>query len=102
MGFNSVRFAFDGDWYVDDRDVFWEWLDQNVAWARQHDLRLVLDLHTPIGGFWLDPTSDEVSFDIFGRSDPSCSSRTPTCGGRSPPVTGMSPPSRPTTCLTSR
>ena len=43
-------------------------MDQNVAWARQHDMRLILDLHTPIGGFWLDPTSDEVSFDIW--SDP--------------------------------
>lgn len=68
IGFNSIRFAFDGDWYVDSPDVFFEWLDQNVAWARQHDLRLILDLHTPIGGFWLDPTSDEVSFDIW--SDP--------------------------------
>ena len=68
MGFNSIRFAFDGDWYADAPEVFWKWLDQNVAWAREHDVRLVLDLHTPIGGFWLDPTSDAVSFDIW--SDP--------------------------------
>ena len=68
IGFNSIRFAFDGNWYVDSPEVFFEWMDQNVAWARQHDMRLILDLHTPIGGFWLDPTSDEVSFDIW--SDP--------------------------------
>ena len=68
LGFNSIRFAFDGDWYIDSPRVFWKWLDQNVAWARQHDMRLILDLHTPIGGFWLDPTSDDVSFDIW--SDP--------------------------------
>jgi endoglucanase len=68
MGFNSVRFAFDGDWYRDDPEVFWQWLDRNVEWARQHGVRLILDLHTPIGGFWLDPTSDDVSFDIW--SDP--------------------------------
>ena len=68
IGFNSIRFAFDGDWYVDSPDVFFEWMDQNVAWARQHDLRLILDLHTPIGGFWLDRTSDAVSFDLW--SDP--------------------------------
>lgn len=68
LGFNSVRFAFDGDWYVDDPEEFLAWLDQNVGWARQHQVRLILDLHTPIGGFWLDPTSDAVSFDIW--SDP--------------------------------
>ncbi|WP_346959831.1 cellulase family glycosylhydrolase [uncultured Arthrobacter sp.] len=68
IGFNSIRFAFDGDWYADSPQVFWQWLDQNVAWARQHGMRLILDLHTPIGGFWLDPTSDAVSFDLW--SDP--------------------------------
>jgi endoglucanase len=68
IGFDSIRFAFDGDWYVDSPQVFWQWLDQNVAWAREHEMRLILDLHTPIGGFWLDPTSDAVSFDIW--SDP--------------------------------
>ena len=67
MGFNSIRFAFDGDWYVDSPKVFWQWLDQNVAWARQHDMRLILDLHIPIGGFWLDPTSDAVSFEIWSN-----------------------------------
>lgn len=65
LGFNTVRFAFDGDWYAEDPDVFWEWLDRNVGWAREHGIYLVLDLHTPIGGFWLDPTSDQVSFDIW-------------------------------------
>jgi endoglucanase len=73
LGFNSVRFAFDGDWYAQAPEVFWTWLDQNVAWARQHDVRLILDLHTPIGGFWLDPTSSAVSFDIW--SDPELQKR---------------------------
>ncbi|RKO19849.1 hypothetical protein D7Z96_19915 [Pseudarthrobacter phenanthrenivorans] len=67
LGFNSVRFAFDGDWYVNDPKVFMEWLDRNVAWARQHQVKLILDLHTPIGGFWLDPTSDAVSFDLWSQ-----------------------------------
>ncbi|MFB0836128.1 glycoside hydrolase family 5 protein [Arthrobacter halodurans] len=68
LGFNSVRFAFDGDWYAEDPEVFWQWLDRNIGWARQHEVRLILDLHTPIGGFWLDPTSEDVSFDLW--SDP--------------------------------
>ena len=65
MGFNSIRFAFDGDWYTDDQEAFWKWLDQNVAWARQHDLRLVLDLHAPAGGYSLDPTSSGANFDFW-------------------------------------
>lgn len=69
MGFNSVRFAFDGDWYADSPDFFFQWLDRNVAWAKEHDMRLVLDLHTPIGGFWLDRTSDAVSFDLWSSAE---------------------------------
>lgn len=67
LGFNSIRFAFDGDWFVDSPEDFLAWMDQNVGWARQHGMRLILDLHTPIGSFWLDPTSDGVSFDIWSN-----------------------------------
>lgn len=67
LGFNSIRFAFDGDWFVDSPEDFLAWMDQNVAWARHHEMRLILDLHTPIGSFWLDPTSDGVSFDIWSN-----------------------------------
>jgi endoglucanase len=69
LGFNSIRFAFKGDWYTESPEIFLKWLDQNVAWARQHEMRLILDLHTPIGGFWLDPTSDQVSFDIWSSPE---------------------------------
>ena len=84
IGFNSIRFAFDGDWYVDSPDVFFEWLDQNVAWARQHDLRLILDLHTPIGGFWLDPTSDDGQFRPLVRSPAAAAERGPVARDRRP------------------
>ncbi|KAE8763891.1 cellulase family glycosylhydrolase [Georgenia thermotolerans] len=69
LGFNSIRFAIDGDWHADAPDLFWDWLDQNVAWAREHGLRLILDLHTPVDSFWLDPTSDRVSFDLWTDPD---------------------------------
>jgi endoglucanase len=65
MGFNSIRFAFDGDWWADDPAAFWKWLDQNVAWAKQHDLRLVLTMYTPAGGYSLDPTSSTADFDFW-------------------------------------
>lgn len=69
MGFNSIRFAIDGNWYLDDPEVFWQWLDRNVGWARQHGVRLILDLHVPIGGFWLDRGDEGYSFDLWSDPD---------------------------------
>lgn len=69
MGFNSIRLAIDGNWYLDDREVFWRWLDRNVGWAREHGVRLILDLHVPIGGFWLDRGSDAYSFDLWSEPE---------------------------------
>lgn len=64
LGFNAVRFAFKGEWYEKDRTTFFRWLDRNVAMASAHGIDLILDLHTPIGSFWLDPTKP-VNFDIW-------------------------------------
>jgi endoglucanase len=65
MGFNAIRFAFNGNWYADSPDIFWAWLDRNVQLSRKYELYLILDLHVPIGGFWLDPRSEKVSFEIW-------------------------------------
>jgi endoglucanase len=65
LGFNSVRFAINGNWYQQDPRRFWLWLDQNVAWAKQHGVMLTLDLHIPIGGFWLAPNAPNVDFSIW-------------------------------------
>ena len=64
LGFNAVRFAFNGDWYDRDRNTFFRWLDRNVQMSNDHGINLILDLHTPIGSFWLDPTK-RVNFDIW-------------------------------------
>ncbi|MCP4372285.1 MAG: glycoside hydrolase family 5 protein [Deltaproteobacteria bacterium] len=29
----------------------WKWMDIQILWARRHDLRLILDLHSPPGGY---------------------------------------------------
>jgi endoglucanase len=65
LGFNSVRFAINGNWYQQDPEKFWLWLDQNVDWAKQHGVMLTLDLHIPIGGFWLAPNAPTVDFSIW-------------------------------------
>jgi endoglucanase len=57
MGMNSVRFYLNyrtleadetsGRFLADG----WQWLDDNVAWARRHGIYLVLNLHVPPGGY---------------------------------------------------
>jgi endoglucanase len=65
LGFNSVRFAINGNWYQQDPEKFWLWLDQNVDWAKQHGVMLTLDLHIPIGGYWLAPNAPNVDYSIW-------------------------------------
>jgi endoglucanase len=65
LGFNSIRFAFNGNWHRSNPKAFWRWLDQNVEWAEEYGLPLTLDLHVPIGGFWLDPTDEKVDFSVW-------------------------------------
>ena len=57
MGMNAVRFymnykTFEADAapgkYLDDG---WQWLDDNIAWARRHGVYLILNMHVPPGGF---------------------------------------------------
>lgn len=68
IGFNSIRFAFNANWYIEDADAFWTWLDRNIGWAERTGIMLILDMHVPIGGFWLAPKSPDAEFRIW--SDP--------------------------------
>lgn len=56
LGFNSVRFYLnaslfesDSNPYVYDENAF-QWLDENVKWAKEHNIRLLLNMHIPQGG----------------------------------------------------
>jgi len=69
MGFNTVRFAFNGNWYMTDPVAFWRWLDQNIDWAKEAGVMLSLDLHVPIGGYWLAPNGDNTDFSIWTNED---------------------------------
>ena len=57
MGANSTRFLLNYVTFEDDaapgvyKDAGWAWIDQNVAWAKAHGIRLVLNMHVPEGGF---------------------------------------------------
>ncbi len=57
MGLNAVRFymnyrTFESDAapgaYLADG---WKWLDDNIAWAKQNGVYLILNMHVPPGGF---------------------------------------------------
>lgn len=57
MGMNSVRFYLSYRTFEEDtspyeyKDQGFEWIDQNIDWARQHGIRLVLNMHSPPGGY---------------------------------------------------
>lgn len=57
MGFNSVRFYLNYALFESDDDPYtyletgFDWLDQNIAWAKAAGIRLVLNMHYPQGGY---------------------------------------------------
>jgi endoglucanase len=56
-GMNAVRFYLNYALFEDDSAPYqykqsgWDWVDRNVAWAKAHGVRLILNLHVPQGGF---------------------------------------------------
>ncbi len=57
MGMNAVRFYMNYVTFEDDdkpgvyKEAGWQWLDENVAWAKKHGIFLVLNMHVPPGGY---------------------------------------------------
>ncbi|WP_034636349.1 glycoside hydrolase family 5 protein, partial [Chitinivibrio alkaliphilus] len=70
MGMNAVRFYLHYETFIESRSplVFreegWEWLEDNIRWAEDNSVYLILNMHVPPGGFqsnnegaklWTDP-----------------------------------------------
>ncbi|HEB62674.1 MAG TPA: hypothetical protein ENI82_05940, partial [Bacteroidetes bacterium] len=57
LGFNCVRLNMDFRAFEDDNDPYvykqegWEWLERNIIYARNNGIYLLLDMHTPQGGY---------------------------------------------------
>ncbi|KMQ50165.1 Endo-1,4-beta-glucanase [Chitinispirillum alkaliphilum] len=57
MGFNTVRFYLDYRLFEEDyapylyKESGFEWIDQNIQWAKEHGISLILNMHYPQGGF---------------------------------------------------
>ncbi|MBO5378495.1 MAG: cellulase family glycosylhydrolase [Ruminiclostridium sp.] len=70
MGFNSVRFYLNYNLFESDsepykyKDIGFDWIDTNIAWAKKYNMGIILNMHFPQGGYqsnggglalWTDP-----------------------------------------------
>jgi endoglucanase len=66
MGMNSVRFYLNYQWFESDSNPYqykesgWRWLDQNIQWAKQNDISLILNMHSPQGGYQSQGNGDAL------------------------------------------
>jgi endoglucanase len=66
MGFNSSRFYINYGLFEDDKNPYtykesgFEWLDKNIAAARTNDIRLIINMHYPQGGFQSNGEGDAL------------------------------------------
>jgi endoglucanase len=57
MGMNTIRFYLNYKTFENDATPYqykqsgWDWLDQNIGWAKKNGIYLVLNMHIPQGGF---------------------------------------------------
>ena len=57
MGFNTVRFLINYNLFEDDNNPYvykqsgFDWINKNIQWAKNNGLRIILDMHTPQGGY---------------------------------------------------
>lgn len=57
MGMNTIRFYMNYKTFENDNAPFvykqsgWDWIDQNIAWAKKYNIYLILNIHVPQGGF---------------------------------------------------
>ena len=95
---NAVRFYMNYRTFESDAapgknlDDGWQWLDDNIAWAKRHGVYLILNMHVPPGGF--QSLGNGKALWIAPR----CRNATSRCGRRSRATARMSRPSPATTC----
>lgn len=57
LGFNTIRYFVRWQDLFTDPNTFekqeegWKWLDQNISWAKERGMFLILDFHCPYGAF---------------------------------------------------
>lgn len=57
MGFNCVRFYMNYQLFEDDNNPYvykqsgFDWINDNIAWAKKYGIKLILNMHVPQGGY---------------------------------------------------
>jgi endoglucanase len=66
MGMNVIRFYLNYKTFENDASPYqykqsgWDWLDQNIAWAKKYGIYLILNMHVPQGGFQSQGNGDAL------------------------------------------
>lgn len=66
MGMNAIRFYMNYTYFEDDSNPYsyrqsgWDWLDENIAWAKKHGIYLILNMHAPQGGYQSQGEADAL------------------------------------------
>lgn len=66
LGMNAIRFYLNYKTFEDDSSPYtykesgWEWIDNNIEWARKNGVFLILNMHVPQGGFQSQCNGDEL------------------------------------------
>jgi len=69
LGFNVIRFNVTSSWFAETPDLAWTWLDQQVDWAKEAGVYLIINIHyvpgQEIWSFSYDPESQEKTADLW-------------------------------------
>ncbi len=66
MKMNAIRFYLAYDFFENDNNPYvykqsgWDWLDQNIAWAKKYGIYLILNMHKPQGGYQSQGQGDNL------------------------------------------
>ncbi len=74
MGMNVVRFYLKYQSFENDATPYqykqagWNWVDQNIAWAKKYGIYLILNMHVPQGGYQSQGTGDALWNDVENQN----------------------------------
>jgi endoglucanase len=66
MGMNVIRFYMNYKTFENDNAPYqykktgWDWIEQNIAWAKKYGIYLILNMHVPQGGFQSNGDGDAL------------------------------------------
>jgi endoglucanase len=74
MQMNAIRFYLSYKTFEDDTAPYkykqsgWDWIDQNIKWAKANGIYLILNMHAPQGGYQSQGTGDALWNDIENQN----------------------------------